>query len=382
MLTAEEGTMGERPNTELPVPGLDGRSRNRTDVGPGGRSPGRGADRELSRAIRQLELPIALIELDNFSVLAVSNAALKLLGMPASAIVGRPVIDLIGSEERADALAVHEAIRAGHINFYRASRRLGATEESRSLSTVWVRAIQFGERRVTLVELVDGNRPRESPLVEHLGREPLHLVVGAMDAGWVVTSVSDNITSVLGIHADELVGRPLVSADEQRALAKFFDADRRGHAESSVSLRIRLKDAAGAFKPLRCMLTSLAGTTDRLFILIADSELPDTDAVTRASQLEQHLWRIAAEIEASGILQQIGDIPDMARFPQMEALTVRQWEVLGRLMRGERVSQIAAALFVSDSTVRNHLSAIFERFGVHSQAELLALLGRTDGSSS
>ena len=374
--------MGELPNTELPVPGVDVRSRNRTGVGRAGRNADRSADRELSRAVRQFELPIALIELDNFTVLAVSDAALELLGTTASAVVGHPVIDLIDSEERADALAVHEAIRAGHINFYRASRRLGATEESRSLSTVWVRAIQFGDRRVTLVELVDGNRPRESPLVEHLGREPLHLVVGAMDARWVVTSVSDNISLVLGIHADDLVGRPLVSADEQRTLSKFFDADRRAHAESSVSLPIRLKDAAGAFKPLRCMLTSLAGTTDRLFILIADSELPAADAANRASQLEHHLWRIAAELEASGILQQIGDIPDMARFPQMEALTVRQWEVLGRLMRGERVSKIAAALFVSDSTVRNHLSAIFERFGVHSQAELLAVLGRTDESSS
>jgi two-component system nitrate/nitrite response regulator NarL len=58
----------------------------------------------------------------------------------------------------------------------------------------------------------------------------------------------------------------------------------------------------------------------------------------------------------------------------MKHLTSRQWEVLSRLLRGERVPTIAAGLFISQSTVRNHLAGIFERFGVHSQPELLAVL--------
>jgi DNA-binding NarL/FixJ family response regulator len=58
----------------------------------------------------------------------------------------------------------------------------------------------------------------------------------------------------------------------------------------------------------------------------------------------------------------------------MGALSLRQWEVLSRLLQGDRVSTIAKELFLSPSTVRDHLSAIFERFDVHSQAELLLLL--------
>jgi DNA-binding NarL/FixJ family response regulator len=42
-------------------------------------------------------------------------------------------------------------------------------------------------------------------------------------------------------------------------------------------------------------------------------------------------------------------------------------------LRGERVSTIAADLYLSASTIRNHLSAIFAKAGVHSQTELLAL---------
>jgi len=52
--------------------------------------------------------------------------------------------------------------------------------------------------------------------------------------------------------------------------------------------------------------------------------------------------------------------------------STRQWEILSRLVRGERVGDIANALYLSPSTVRNHLTAIYRKFGVHSQAELVA----------
>lgn len=54
----------------------------------------------------------------------------------------------------------------------------------------------------------------------------------------------------------------------------------------------------------------------------------------------------------------------------------RQLEIMERLVRGERVPTIARGLYLSQSTVRNHLSAIFRKFGVHSQEELLGTLRR------
>ncbi len=57
-----------------------------------------------------------------------------------------------------------------------------------------------------------------------------------------------------------------------------------------------------------------------------------------------------------------------------ERLSTRQLEVLSRLLADERVPTIAKALFLSQSTVRNHLSVIFQRLGVHSQEELIQLL--------
>lgn len=61
-------------------------------------------------------------------------------------------------------------------------------------------------------------------------------------------------------------------------------------------------------------------------------------------------------------------------FAVLDRLSARQRQIVAALLRGERTSETAAAMFLSKSTVRSHLSAIFNEFGVHSQTELLALL--------
>ncbi|MBI5088776.1 MAG: EAL domain-containing protein, partial [Actinobacteria bacterium] len=66
--------------------------------------------------------------------------------------------------------------------------------------------------------------------------------------------------------------------------------------------------------------------------------------------------------------------PAIDLMAESEKLSTRQLEVLRRLLAGERVPGIARALYLSQSTVRNHLSVIFQRLGVHSQEELIQLL--------
>jgi DNA-binding NarL/FixJ family response regulator len=61
-------------------------------------------------------------------------------------------------------------------------------------------------------------------------------------------------------------------------------------------------------------------------------------------------------------------------FAVLDRLPARQREIVAALLLGQRTSAIAASMFLSDSTVRSHLSAIFKAFGVHSQTELLAAL--------
>jgi PAS domain S-box-containing protein len=58
----------------------------------------------------------------------------------------------------------------------------------------------------------------------------------------------------------------------------------------------------------------------------------------------------------------------------MNSLSSREAVIVNRLLDGERVPEIARALFVSQSTVRNQLSAVFRKTNVASQPELIRLL--------
>lgn len=63
----------------------------------------------------------------------------------------------------------------------------------------------------------------------------------------------------------------------------------------------------------------------------------------------------------------VGDEP-----PQLAALTPREREVLTLLSEGLDGPAIAARLFVSQTTVRNHIQHILSKLGVHSRAEAVA----------
>ena len=63
-----------------------------------------------------------------------------------------------------------------------------------------------------------------------------------------------------------------------------------------------------------------------------------------------------------------------ARSP-LDKLTARECEIVGRYANGETYSAISAALALSPTTVRNHISHCFKKLDVKNKAELANLLG-------
>jgi PAS domain S-box-containing protein len=194
-----------------------------------------------------------------------------------------------------------------------------------------------------------------------------------LDERWRVAHISTNAGEVLGQPPAELLEHSILElthADDQAALLLAFA---RATTDASADVRIRLR-ADGGWRPIRAVIVLLEGDGTLPFSLVAapatEPESPDRRS---ASQLAGHLRRLASQIEASGILAPLVQTAAALGIPDTAELSPRQWEIASRLVQGERVATIAAEMFLSESTVRNHLSAIFQKFGVHSQRELLVL---------
>ena len=94
----------------------------------------------------------------------------------------------------------------------------------------------------------------------------------------------------------------------------------------------------------------------------------------RVADLERLLLRIAVEIEEIGLIRHVPALPDPDRIPELSDLSAQQRLIISRLLWGQRVPQIAREMSLSQSTIRNHLSVVFRKLGVHSQGELIERL--------
>ena len=65
----------------------------------------------------------------------------------------------------------------------------------------------------------------------------------------------------------------------------------------------------------------------------------------------------------------------LARLARQHQLTNREEEILLPLVRGIPLTQIAEQLVISDSTARGHAHKVYQKFGVSTREELLAVIG-------
>ncbi len=334
------------------------------DLGQGVRKHSRG---QIDQVIRALPLPFVLIDIDALTVEAVSEAAAQVIGRSPADVVGQPLLDLIVPEDRDNAIRLNDVLRSGALRSFVISARpvTGAV-------TAWVRFIDLGSRRYELAWLSTDPPGQPSPLKQYLGNEPVEMTVGSVDPEWRILTISSEAERILGTPADAMVGMRLVARMPQADVDHLVAARELIEVAHSVALKISWA-VDDELRELTCFLTKPVGMRDLGFMLVPKGPVPPGQEY-RAAELERHLVKIAAEVEASGVLDRFFALPDPAHLPELQHLSVRQWEIMSRLLQGERVPTIAKELFLSQSTVRNQLSMIYRRFGVHSQAELLALL--------
>lgn len=358
-------------------PSPPGRSGTEAGEGPAPIDPANAqtSPDELGRAVNACDFPLVVRDGQGIIRLANSQAA-QLTGLPIDRLVGRPLEIFV--EDRDFSRQLSANLGAGKVQA--AQTNPDFVSPAGVVTPVWAytRALVVGGVRLGVTLAV----PKAE--VGRLGRDPLRpwrellpVAVGMADQSLRVQQVSTDIRDVLGKAPDQLLGRNLVSLvhpDDREPLEEAaLDL-----SQAPVSLPdVRFDDGHGGWAGTCLLLSevSIAGeeTSGVLFALVGSVDQPAPQG-DRAAQLEMHLRRIALEVRAAGVLDNIGSAEPVHHHPQLAALSTRQWEILSRIMNGQRVPAIAAELFLSPSTVRNHLVTIFRMFGVHSQSELVELL--------
>jgi DNA-binding NarL/FixJ family response regulator len=118
-------------------------------------------------------------------------------------------------------------------------------------------------------------------------------------------------------------------------------------------------------------ILSLAFDAGCVGFLSKDRPWEDVVAAVRAAAKGEPVIRLD---ELEGLFQRL-KLPAQV---EPQSLTSRELEVLRRLARAESTSVIAAKMFLSTHTVRNHISNILVKLGAHSRLEAIAIAVRGD----
>jgi len=313
-------------------------------------------------------VPMLLLDLPTRRILEVSDALLEAVGTTRSEVVGMDATGyLVGGPNPALALLV-----SGQIEGFETRRDVRYPDGRIERVHIWAHA--FDDERpprhavFVLDELTGDNAAQWSMSA------PGVTVLGTVDSEWRVDRVSSDIQALLGYPPESVRGRAFLAAvhpgDLADLLAGLAHTDRSGE---SVVERIRLRTAAGGWQWCRVWIASLGEPTSFAFMLRGvggESVQPDL-----AHQLHERLSRIAFELDAATALTSAAAQPAEA-LPRLVELTSRELQVVTALQRGARGADVAKALNLAPSTVRNHLASAYRKLGVSSQVELLAALHR------
>ena len=333
----------------------------------------RASSAEFERAVSACDFAVLVWELPDGVVALANDAATTLFDTSLSELLGTRNIDLLDPRDAVeDSFA---ALSSRAVECLRAERRIRTRDGFRSV-WVWSRVVEMDQALAAVSLYV--------PIAElgRLGRDPsaswrdlAPIAIGTAGDDWRIDAVSSDLGDIIGTAASDFIGATLLDLVHPDDASHLVDHQATNHTVPRSHCHVRFRRRDGRWIDVCVLVAPLTHGPGRVaFALLGLPHLPAGTTAARVAELELRLRHIATEVRAAGVLDDLETMPATSDHPQLSELTSRQWEILNRLIRGERVPTIARELFVSQSTVRNHLASIYARFGVHSQADLLEVL--------
>jgi DNA-binding CsgD family transcriptional regulator len=318
-------------------------------------------------------MPALLLAVPSEQIVAASPVAERLLSPDGGPVIGRSLEDFT-VDEPTGAL---ELLWAGRLDGYEVRRRVLHAGTPVPI-TVWVRAVhgRVNRRFALALLLPDPGLPGGTlPRPDGLRAEA---VVGSTDAHVIVDRISADVRALLGQDPMDVIGQSLfrlVHPDDVTAVLCALGQS--SDTGLGASLAVRVQMAGSGVHRCQLVMLPMVPVPSVAFALL-DEESP-SDASVSALGMRQALWQFDRGLRSATTSRSAAR---NRAVPGLSRLSGRELEIVTRLMDGDRVPAIAESLFLSPSTVRNHLSAVFRKLRVQSQQELIRLLRGTDGPAN
>ncbi len=326
--------------------------------------------------------PAIVLTVPAGKIVAASSQAMRLLSPGGGRVLGRSLEEFTVDRPSAGG----DVIAGGHLNGVETSRLLRRTSGVNQPVRMWIRKFDHQPTSRLVLAVLIPDDVSEATLTEQEWSDA-PTVVGTTNASLLIERISSDAEALFGQTVPELIGRSflgLVDANDVPpilgALSEAFTTLR------GVTLDISIRSAT-AESPIpaerhdcEVLIVPLEPSPSCAFVF-----LPITTGTPRPhpeSDLSGMLFRLGRGAEIARLARGTLGRIEPGTVPGLERLTTRELEIIAPLLDGDRPPAIAANLYLSQSTVRNHLTSIYAKLGVSSQQELMnafrsASTGRT-----
>jgi DNA-binding CsgD family transcriptional regulator len=326
---------------------------------------------DTAEYIASSSIAMGVLDTCSLTVTAANGAFADLLGRGLDATIGLRLDDYLEGDRLAVSKTVVDAMRRGWMDSCEGEAEFLLGDGTVASTFTW--SIPLG-MEPPYEALLMGAAPvrTERPTGFEAHRvDPTMVVLGALDGDWCFSDLSVQAVDRLGWPSGEegrLRVQDIVHPSDVPVVLALLG--RAAVGKDATTIYVRVKGPDGEWLPA-CMSVSALYTqaSPRFGIAITFLAKDQGRHLERVDVLEDELWHLTADVRAR-LTRVVGD----GDAPEVAGLSGRQAEIVRRLLDGQRVQGIARDLFLSPSTVRNHLSASYQKLGVSSQYELIEKL--------
>jgi DNA-binding CsgD family transcriptional regulator len=181
-------------------------------------------------------------------------------------------------------------------------------------------------------------------------------------------SADEEAGALLGFPPEDLLGRSLLTLVDAESTPHVLTALAQGFTtrRTLAAVGVGVRTGRGVVRS-EAVILPMAPAPASAFAIFPD----EPNLAMSLTDLRPRLDRFIERIAGIDLTRPFATARTDDDVPGISDLTEREREIVSRVIAGDRAPAIAEALFLSPNTVRNHLSSVYRKLGVHSQQELV-----------